>query len=65
MMPTGIFRRVDDLGRVVISKRVREIAGIKENDPLETFYERYDTDRYGNPVYQIVFRPYKPELEDE
>lgn len=37
MKATGIRRRVDALGRIVIPKDIREIARIKENDPLE-FY---------------------------
>lgn len=34
---TGIVRRIDDLGRVVIPKEVRRTMGIKEGDPLELF----------------------------
>jgi transcriptional pleiotropic regulator of transition state genes len=35
MKATGIVRRIDDLGRVVIPKEVRKSCGIKEGDPLE------------------------------
>ena len=35
MKATGIVRRVDDLGRVVIPKEIRRILNIKEGDPLE------------------------------
>lgn len=37
MMATGIVRRIDDLGRVVIPKEIRRRMGIHENDPLEIF----------------------------
>lgn len=39
MKSTGIIRRVDDLGRVVIPKEIRRFMAIKENDPLEIFTE--------------------------
>ena len=37
MKATGIIRRVDDLGRVVIPKEIRRTLGIHEGDPLEIF----------------------------
>ena len=37
MKPTGVIRRIDDLGRVVIPKAVRQSAHIEEGDPLEIF----------------------------
>lgn len=37
MRATGIVRRVDDLGRVVIPREVRRTAKIREGDPLEIF----------------------------
>lgn len=37
MITTGIIRRVDDLGRVVIPKEIRRMMRIKEGDPLEIF----------------------------
>lgn len=37
MKITGIIRRVDDLGRVVIPKEIRQNIGIHEGDPLEIF----------------------------
>ena len=37
MRATGIVRRVDDLGRVVIPKEIRRTCHIKEGDPLEIF----------------------------
>lgn len=39
MKATGIIRRMDDLGRVVIPKEVRRNLGIREGDPLEIFIE--------------------------
>lgn len=39
MRATGIVRRVDDLGRVVIPKEIRRTLTIRENDPLEIFTE--------------------------
>ena len=37
MRATGIVRRIDDLGRVVIPKEIRRMLRIKEGDPLELF----------------------------
>ena len=37
MKSTGIIRRIDDLGRVVIPKEIRRNMGIREGDPLEAF----------------------------
>jgi AbrB family transcriptional regulator (stage V sporulation protein T) len=37
MKETGIVRRIDDLGRVVIPKEIRRTCKIKEGDPLEIF----------------------------
>ena len=37
MKATGIVRRVDDLGRIVIPKEIRRNLGIHEEDPLEIF----------------------------
>ena len=51
MKATGIVRRIDDLGRVVIPKEIRRTLKIREGDPLEIF-----TDREGG----VVFRKYSP-----
>ena len=52
MKETGIVRRVDDLGRVVIPKEIRRNLGIREGDPLEVFLHedciclrKYSTDK--------------------
>lgn len=37
MKSTGIIRRIDDLGRVVIPREIRKTMGLKEGDPLEIF----------------------------
>ena len=39
MKATGIIRRVDDLGRVVIPKEIRRLSGISYEDPLEFFVD--------------------------
>lgn len=51
MKATGIVRRIDDLGRIVIPKEIRRTLKIREGDPLEIF-----TDREGG----VVFRKYSP-----
>ncbi len=57
MKATGIVRRIDDLGRVVIPKEIRRTLRIREGDPLEIF-----TDTDG----MVVFKKYSPigELAD-
>ncbi len=39
MKATGIVRRIDDLGRVVIPKEIRRTMKIRDGDPLELFIE--------------------------
>lgn len=39
MRATGIIRRIDDLGRVIIPKEIRRTVRIREGDPLEIFVE--------------------------
>ena len=51
MRATGIVRRIDDLGRVVIPKEIRRTMRIREGDPLEIF-----TDRDG----EVIFKKYSP-----
>ena len=40
MKATGIVRRIDDLGRVVIPKEIRRTLKIRESEPLEIFTDR-------------------------
>ena len=40
MKATGVVRRIDDLGRVVIPKEIRKTLRIKEGEPLEIFTDR-------------------------
>ncbi len=51
MKATGIVRRIDDLGRVVIPKEIRRTLRIREGDPLEIF-----TGKDG----EVVFKKYSP-----
>ena len=39
MKSTGIVRRIDDLGRVVIPKEIRRVIGIREGEPLEIYVD--------------------------
>lgn len=39
MKSTGIVRKVDDLGRIVLPKELRTVLNIDERDPLEIFVE--------------------------
>ena len=40
MKATGIVRRIDDLGRIVVPKEIRRTLRIREGDPLEIFTDR-------------------------
>ena len=51
MKATGVVRRIDDLGRVVIPKEIRKVHRIKEGDPLEIY-----TDKEG----EIILKKYSP-----
>lgn len=51
MKATGIVRRIDDLGRVVIPKEVRRTLGIREGDPLEI---------YVGGRGEVTFKKYNP-----
>ena len=42
MKATGIVRRIDDLGRVVIPKEIRRTMRIREGDPLQTTLEWWE-----------------------
>ena len=51
MKATGIVRRIDDLGRVVIPKEIRRTMRIREGDPLEI---------YTTPDGEVIFKKYSP-----
>ncbi|MGN1351206.1 MAG: stage V sporulation protein T [Clostridia bacterium] len=51
MKATGVVRRIDDLGRIVIPKEIRKTLRIKEGDPLEIF-----TDKEG----EVILKKYSP-----
>ena len=51
MKATGIVRRIDDLGRVVVPKEIRRTLRIRKGDPLEIF-----TDKDG----EIILKKYSP-----
>lgn len=56
MRSTGIIRRIDDLGRVVIPKEIRRTMRLQEGDPLEIFLEDKDT---------VCFHKYNTNLCDK
>ena len=51
MKATGIIRRIDDLGRVVIPKEIRRTMKVREGDPLEI---------YTGSRGEIIFKKYAP-----
>ena len=51
MRATGIVRRIDELGRVVIPKEIRRTLRIREGDPLEIY-----TDKDG----EVILKKYSP-----
>lgn len=55
MKATGIIRRIDDLGRVVIPKEIRRTCNIREGDPLEIFLQDGG----------VVFKKYNPDYRNE
>ena len=55
MRATGIVRRIDDLGRVVIPKEIRRSLGIREGEPLEIYLEND----------AVIFRRYSFRLSKE
>ena len=55
MKATGIIRRIDDLGRVVIPKEIRRTCNIREGDPLEISLEDGG----------VVFKKYNPDYRDD
>ena len=55
MKATGIVRRIDDLGRVVIPKEIRRTCNIREGDPLDIFPQDG----------AVVFEKYNPGYRDD
>lgn len=55
MKATGIVRRIDDLGRVVIPKEIRRTCNIREGDPLEIFLQDG----------AVVLKKYNPTYRDD
>ena len=51
MKATGIVRRIDDLGRVVVPKEIRRVLRIREGDPLEI---------YTNNAGEVILKKYSP-----
>lgn len=51
MKATGIIRRIDDIGRIVIPKEIRRNLKIREGDPLEVFID--------SESGAVCFKPYK------
>ena len=51
MKATGIVRRIDDLGRVVIPKEIRRTMRIRDGDPLEIYTEKEG---------EVIFKKYSP-----
>ena len=51
MKATGIVRRIDDLGRVVVPKEIRKVLRIREGDPLEI---------YTGTAGEVILKKYSP-----
>ena len=51
MKATGVVRRIDDLGRIVIPKEIRKVLRIKEGDPIEIFTGR---------EWEVILKKYSP-----
>ena len=56
MKATGIVRRIDDLGRVVIPKEIRRTLRIREGDPLASLDRRF----IFLQRFFTFFKPFKP-----
>lgn len=52
MIATGIIRRIDDLGRIVIPKEIRRQLKVDEGDPFEIFMTKEG---------EVVLKPYRPQ----
>lgn len=56
MRATGIIRRTDDLGRIVIPKEIRRKMGVRDGEPMEIYLDGSDT---------ICFRKYQFDMVSE
>lgn len=56
MKATGIIRRIDDLGRVVIPREIRRTIGLSEGDPLEIYVENDGS---------VIFKKYQPTFSSQ
>ena len=54
MKATGIVRRIDDLGRIVIPKEIRRTLRIREGDPLYTILTQFD--RFCIAIHSVAKR---------
>ena len=67
MKATGIIRRIDDLGRVVIPKEIRRNMGIHEGDPLELYtdrdgcviFKKYDVSEPHTDLFENAYKTLK------
>ena len=53
MKSTGVVRKIDELGRIVLPKALREVLDIQEKDPIEIFTEEN----------RIILQKYRPSCE--
>ena len=60
MRATGIVRRIDDLGRIVIPKEIRKQLGIRDGEPLEIYLDKTAD---GHPM--VCFAKYSTTLEND
>ena len=54
MKATGIVRRIDDLGRIVVPKEIRRTLRIREGDPSQTTLTRFD--RFCMAIHSLIER---------
>ena len=62
MKATGIVRRIDDLGRVVIPKEIRRTMRIREGDPLESIPTVKEKSSLKNTHLSENWRPLPPSM---
>jgi AbrB family looped-hinge helix DNA binding protein len=63
MNSTGIVRRIDDLGRIIIPKEIRRMLQLSESDPLEIFVDlernQITMQPYNQPNYREMWEDLK------